>query len=256
MKCPKLLYLELNALFKFEYFRYQFKNLEISDYRELLKKPEAYSLPFPIGVWLENPTLYFMLNQKQGYNLIFHGYMYKKEASFRSTVNWICSNGNGKRASDNKCTARCITKMEGSLKLVKTYYDELLITDAQTLIAKTPIKPVTRTAALSSSDSQGPIFVVSKYGTKQLVLKQHTFNRHVSREDVTYWRCSQFAVLRCRARIKTKGNILTILNCEHNHEVITKARKYGSLKNMKMEAAQQNIKTETNEVAPTSASQE
>uniref|UniRef100_A0A1A9VHY4 FLYWCH-type domain-containing protein n=1 Tax=Glossina austeni TaxID=7395 RepID=A0A1A9VHY4_GLOAU len=254
-------------------------------YRELLKKPEAYSLPFPIGVWLENPTLYFMLNQKQGYNLIFHGYMYKKEASFRSTVNWICSNGNGKRASDNKCTARCITKMEGSLKLgknphnhppkftqnslpanllkaegllpiLKTYYDELLITDAQTLIAKTPIKPVTRTAALSSSDSQGPIFVVSKYGTKQLVLKQHTFNRHVSREDVTYWRCSQFAVLRCRARIKTKGNILTILNCEHNHEVITKARKYGSLKNMKMEAAQQNIKTETNEVAPTSASQE
>ncbi|KAL9893461.1 modifier of mdg4 isoform 7-T8 [Glossina fuscipes fuscipes] len=139
---------------------------------------------------------------------------------------------------------------------VKTYYDELLINDAQTLIAKSPIKPVTRTAALSSSDSQGPIFVVSKYGTKQLVLKQHTFNRHVSREDVTYWRCSQFAVLRCRARIKTKGNILTILNCEHNHEVITKARKYGSLKNMKMEAAQQTIKTETSEVAPTSASQE
>ncbi|KAL9893466.1 modifier of mdg4-like isoform X14 [Glossina fuscipes] len=94
-------------------------NNDAQDYRELLKKPEAYSLPFPIGVWLENPTLYFMLNQKQGYNLIFHGYMYKKEASFRSTVNWICSNGNGKRASDNKCTARCITKMEGSLKLGK-----------------------------------------------------------------------------------------------------------------------------------------
>uniref|UniRef100_A0A1A9WMN2 FLYWCH-type domain-containing protein n=1 Tax=Glossina brevipalpis TaxID=37001 RepID=A0A1A9WMN2_9MUSC len=93
--------------------------VQIIDYKELLKKPEPYSLPFPIGVWLENPTLYFMLNQKQGYNLIFHGYMYKKEASFRSTVNWICSNGNGKRASDNKCTARCITKMEGSLKLGK-----------------------------------------------------------------------------------------------------------------------------------------
>lgn len=71
---------------------------------------------------------------------------------------------------------------------------------------------------------------MSKYGTRQLVLKQHTFNRHVSREEVTYWRCSQFAVLRCRARIKTKGNTLTVLNSEHNHEVITKARKYGSLK--------------------------
>ncbi|XP_018790313.1 PREDICTED: modifier of mdg4-like isoform X7 [Bactrocera latifrons] len=77
---------------------------------------------------------------------------------------------------------------------------------------------------------EGPVFVVSKYGTRQLVLKQHTFNRHVSREEVTYWRCSQFAVLRCRARIKTKGNTLTVLNSEHNHEVITKARKYGSLK--------------------------
>ncbi|XP_037945140.1 modifier of mdg4 isoform X10 [Teleopsis dalmanni] len=87
--------------------------------------------------------------------------------------------------------------------------------------------------AMLSIDNQQPFFVVSKYGTKQLILKQHTFNRHVSREDVTYWRCSQFAVLRCRARVKTKGSILTVLNSDHNHEVITKARKYGSLKSIK-----------------------
>ncbi|XP_055906107.1 uncharacterized protein LOC129941490, partial [Eupeodes corollae] len=83
---------------------------------------------------------------------------------------------------------------------------------------------------ISALSAGGPVFVVSKYGTKQLILKQHTFNRHVSRDDVTYWRCSQFAVLRCRARIKTKLDILTVLNGEHNHEVITRARKYGSLK--------------------------
>lgn len=82
------------------------------------------------------------------------------------------------------------------------------------------------------NSNNGPVFVVSKYGTKQLLLKQHTFNRHVIREDVTYWRCSQFAVLRCKARIKTKGQTLTVLNSEHNHEVITQARKYGSLKNL------------------------
>lgn len=86
------------------------------------------------------------------------------------------------------------------------------------------------------SESNAPFFIVSKYGTKQIMLKQHTFNRHITREDVTYWRCSQFAVLRCRARLKTKLDTLTILNSEHNHEVISKARKYGSLKRQRAEA--------------------
>ncbi|KAH8243060.1 hypothetical protein KR032_004118, partial [Drosophila birchii] len=85
-------------------------------------------------------------------------------------------------------------------------------------------------------NSSSPFFIVSKYGTKQIMLKQHTFNRHICRDDVTYWRCSQFAVLRCRARLKTKQDTLTILNSEHNHEVILKARKYGSLKRQRAEA--------------------
>ncbi|XP_017056929.1 modifier of mdg4-like isoform X5 [Drosophila ficusphila] len=85
-------------------------------------------------------------------------------------------------------------------------------------------------------NSNSPFFIVSKYGTKQIMLKQHTFNRHICRDEVTYWRCSQFAVLRCRARLKTKLDTLTILNSEHNHEVITKARKYGSLKRQRAEA--------------------
>ncbi|XP_020813483.1 modifier of mdg4-like isoform X23 [Drosophila serrata] len=40
-------------------------------------------------------------------------------------------------------------------------------------------------------NSSSPFFIVSKYGTKQIMLKQHTFNRHICRDDVTYWRCSQ-----------------------------------------------------------------
>ncbi|KAH8359347.1 hypothetical protein KR093_006115, partial [Drosophila rubida] len=88
----------------------------------------------------------------------------------------------------------------------------------------------------NAGDNGSPFFIVSKYGTKQIMLKQHTFNRHITRDDVTYWRCSQFAVLRCRARLKTKQDTLTILNSEHNHEVITKARKYGSLKRQRAEA--------------------
>lgn len=78
-----------------------------------------------------------------------------------------------------------------------------------------------------------PTFVQSKYGTRQLSYYDHVFNRHVTRQNITYWRCSQFAVLRCRARIKTCCDKVTLLNVVHNHELITETRKYGSLKEMK-----------------------
>lgn len=80
------------------------------------------------------------------------------------------------------------------------------------------------------------MFVTSKYGTKQLLYNNHTFNRHVSRQNVTYWRCSQFPVLRCRARIRTFEDdleqIMTLHKVDHNHPVIVQ-RKYGSLKKIK-----------------------
>ncbi|XP_034485532.1 modifier of mdg4-like isoform X12 [Drosophila innubila] len=73
----------------------------------------------PSNVWIHKYDYFLMRNQKQGYNLIFNGYMYKKEASFRATVNWICSDGNGKRTTENKCSARAITKFAGGIKLGK-----------------------------------------------------------------------------------------------------------------------------------------
>lgn len=95
--------------------------MECRDVENVSQKRDAviYTMPFPLGVWLENQEVFYMRNQKQGYNLLFNGFMYKKEASFRSTINWICSRGNGRRVSDNKCTARCITKWDGSIKLGK-----------------------------------------------------------------------------------------------------------------------------------------
>ncbi|BFF90422.1 uncharacterized protein DMAD_08950 [Drosophila madeirensis] len=69
------------------------------------------------GTWIEKIPYFFMRNQKQGYNLVFNGYMYKKEASFKYSVNWICSDGNGKRLNENKCAARAITKTDGGIKL-------------------------------------------------------------------------------------------------------------------------------------------
>lgn len=51
---------------------------------------------------------------------MFCGYVYRKEASFKNSDNWICALGNGKLASSpNKCRARCITRSDGSLKLGK-----------------------------------------------------------------------------------------------------------------------------------------
>ncbi|XP_030374919.1 modifier of mdg4-like isoform X11 [Scaptodrosophila lebanonensis] len=79
----------------------------------------------PVGVWLNGCKYFYMRNQKQGYNLIFNGYMYKKEASFRATVNWICSDGNGKRLSENKCSARAITKIDGGIKLGKNLHNHV-----------------------------------------------------------------------------------------------------------------------------------
>lgn len=89
-----------------------------------------------------------------------------------------------------------------------------------------------------------PIYQQSKYGTRQLTYNGHVFNRHVCRQNITYWRCSQFAVLRCRARIKTIKSAaadddfnndvdMVLLNVEHNHAVITETRRYGSLKEIK-----------------------
>lgn len=93
--------------------------------------------------------------------------------------------------------------------------------------------PLTSFPKFYLSDNTTPKFVQSKYGTLQLTYDQHVFNRHVRRESITYWRCSQFAVLRCRARIKTCFGKMTLLNVEHNHPIITETRKYGSLKEIK-----------------------
>ncbi|XP_017119638.2 modifier of mdg4-like isoform X14 [Drosophila elegans] len=77
----------------------------------------------PRGLWIEKHDYFFLRNQKQGFNLVFNGYMYKKEASFRATVNWICSDGNGKRLNENKCSARAITKFDGGIKLGKNAHN-------------------------------------------------------------------------------------------------------------------------------------
>lgn len=97
-----------------------------------------------------------------------------------------------------------------------------------------------------------PVFRMNKNDRRQLVHREHVFNRHVVRDNLTYWRCSQFSVCRCPARIKTKfDTTMTVLNGEHNHEVVRAPRPYGALKKWKREMQQQQQLTEPNKIVQT-----
>lgn len=75
---------------------------------------------YPVGVWIENADYQLVLNKKKTFNLHFNGYIYAKEASFKTSTNWICTNGHGKADQNGKkCTARCITRANQSIKLNK-----------------------------------------------------------------------------------------------------------------------------------------
>ncbi|XP_004530733.1 modifier of mdg4 isoform X3 [Ceratitis capitata] len=189
----------------------------------------------------ENETTYV---EDDSYGELRYDESYFTENDDAPTGATTVQSGTGSSGGVNATTSKALVKQQQSSFTDTSYVDvaDQANSDAQDkdiyeeevyLHANLIDEPIDRPAIQpmhAHNPFEGPVFVVSKYGTKQLVLKQHTFNRHVCREEVTYWRCSQFAVLRCRARIKTKGNTLTVLNSEHNHEVITKARKYGSLK--------------------------
>lgn len=91
------------------------------------------------------------------------------------------------------------------------------------------------------------VLKISKNGRQQLIYREHTFNRHVVRDrpneanSITYWRCSQFAVYRCRARCKTQNGRTYLLNESHNHDVVREPRKYGALKEIKRKMSLENM---------------
>lgn len=91
----------------------------------------------------------------------------------------------------------------------------------------------------------GAVLKMNGNGRQQLILHEYTFNRHVVRDrpniedSITYWRCSQFPVYRCRARCKTQNGKICLLNEKHNHDVVREQRKYGALKEIKRKLSKQ-----------------
>lgn len=65
----------------------------------------------------------------------------------------------------------------------------------------------------------------------------------MARENITYWRCSQFAVFRCRARVKITNSEMVIVSDKHNHDVIRAPRRYGALKEIKRQIDLEKIRT-------------
>ncbi|XP_061397668.1 modifier of mdg4-like isoform X2 [Musca vetustissima] len=69
-------------------------------------------------------------------------------------------------------------------------------------------------------------------GTYQLVLDGFPYTRHRVRGDTIYWRCIQSRPLKCTARVRTNpsGDRVSIVDEDHNHDILLERRKKGSLK--------------------------
>lgn len=81
--------------------------------KTLLGKSTVLIETLPQGVWLTGVALTVVANQKRNSNLVLGRYTYRREASFKNTINWVCS----KSTATERCHARCITRTDGSLKL-------------------------------------------------------------------------------------------------------------------------------------------
>lgn len=75
--------------------------------------PETFN-DLTMGVWMSRP-FEVVPNQKGGKNLLFFNYVYRKEASFKTSINWVCNQN-----VVSRCQARIVQKtVSGELKLGK-----------------------------------------------------------------------------------------------------------------------------------------
>ncbi|XP_059611364.1 modifier of mdg4-like isoform X21 [Phlebotomus argentipes] len=89
---------------------------------------EAQGSP-PVAVWIPNAQLVFTKNNKGRQLLTYRGYTYRKEASFKTSTNWICSSD--KENQTTSCNARCVTRQDGAIKLGKRQHNHAkVLTDS------------------------------------------------------------------------------------------------------------------------------
>lgn len=66
---------------------------------------------YPLGIWIEDAPMALIENNKRGYNLLFNGYHYSKEACFKTITDWVCLLNSDKQW---KCRARCVTRINNN----------------------------------------------------------------------------------------------------------------------------------------------
>lgn len=81
------------------------------------ERPEEIN-SYPLGVWIEDANYEIVTNQKRGSNLIFAGYSYRREATFKSSINWICT-----KSGNNGCKGRIVQTTAGLIKLGKNQHN-------------------------------------------------------------------------------------------------------------------------------------
>ncbi|EDS31246.1 predicted protein [Culex quinquefasciatus] len=159
-----------------------------------------------MGVWMSRP-FEVVPNQKGGKNLLFFNYVYRKEASFKTSINWVCNQN-----VVSRCQARIVQKtVSGELKLGKHGHNH------------DPVKIPPDSECIA-------VFTMTMRGKEQLLYlgQPFVFEKLVvtpTAEPKKIWRCNQWWNQKCRARVYTIGNVITPLNRYHTHSDIVKRKR-------------------------------
>lgn len=75
------------------------------------------------SVWRHDKPYEMVVNRKNGVNLFYQGYVYRRKANFRNSVNWVCSKPQSRDGRTTFCPARCVTNASGAIKFGRRSHD-------------------------------------------------------------------------------------------------------------------------------------
>uniref|UniRef100_A0A182QDE8 BEN domain-containing protein n=1 Tax=Anopheles farauti TaxID=69004 RepID=A0A182QDE8_9DIPT len=217
----------------------------------------ADSILLQQGVWLEGLP-YKHATDSRGNRMYLFGYSYRKAASFRSTVDWVCVRND----QPNRCLARLVQRMvDGALKLNRHKHNHEPEKDQEEeKLTRTPsydhqhrqqdttgvlereggqcssfiIADTYAVNNAATADDEDPeenvaVFSTTMRGKEQLLYmgQPFVFEKLVLTtmgERKKIWRCNQWWNQKCRARVYTVDRVITPLNRYHTHKDIVKRK--------------------------------
>uniref|UniRef100_A0A8W7PBQ1 FLYWCH-type domain-containing protein n=1 Tax=Anopheles coluzzii TaxID=1518534 RepID=A0A8W7PBQ1_ANOCL len=165
------------------------------------------------GVWLKKLP-YSVVADACGNRMYLLGYTYRKAASFRTTTDWVCVCNELQHATNGRCLARLVQRMEdvglGKWTIIATNSDGGGSDDDE-------------------SEDNVAVFSRTMRGKEQLVYKGQPFVFEklvltTGGQSKKIWRCNQWWNQKCRARVYTIDDHITPLNRYHTHSDIVKRK--------------------------------